>query len=261
MGEYMLFFKGILIGIGKILPGVSGCVIAVLLNEYNSIIEKINDIKNNYKYLLTISLGIIVGIVLFSNIIVYMLKFHYLKTMLFFIGLMLGGITSLFKKSNFKLSYLIISIMVLTIINYCIKYVNINPDLFITKIILGSIESISTLIPGISGSAIFMILNVYELIMYRISSIFNFNLINETIHFFIPYVLGILITSIVIIKVLNKLIKNNKIVFNSLVIGFSIYSTILLLINTFNKNYLLIDILISLLLFITGYLLSKVLKY
>ena len=34
-----LFFKGLIIGIGKILPGISGGLLAILLNVYDESIE------------------------------------------------------------------------------------------------------------------------------------------------------------------------------------------------------------------------------
>ena len=39
----MLILKGILIGIGKIIPGVSGSMIAISLGIYEKLINSIND--------------------------------------------------------------------------------------------------------------------------------------------------------------------------------------------------------------------------
>ena len=50
MKSMILFIKGIIIGIGKIVPGVSGAVLAVILKVYdkgiNAIVNFKNDIKN-----------------------------------------------------------------------------------------------------------------------------------------------------------------------------------------------------------------------
>ena len=68
MKSMILFIKGIIIGIGKIVPGVSGAVLAVILKVYdkgiNAIVNFKNDIKNNIKFLICIGLGIGIGIIL-----------------------------------------------------------------------------------------------------------------------------------------------------------------------------------------------------
>ena len=68
---------GLIIGLGFIIPGVSGGVIATILGIYETIIEKIlnffQDIKNNTKYLLPLIMGIILSVFFFSKIILYLL--------------------------------------------------------------------------------------------------------------------------------------------------------------------------------------------
>ena len=84
MKSMILFIKGIIIGIGKIVPGVSGAVLAVILKVYdkgiNAIVNFKNDIKNNIKFLICIGFGIGIGIILFSKIIVFMLDNYYVYT-------------------------------------------------------------------------------------------------------------------------------------------------------------------------------------
>ena len=91
MKYIILFIKGLIIGIGKIIPGVSGAVLAMILKVYddgiNSIVNIFKNPKKNILFLLNIGLGILIGIVLFSNVINYTLKNYYVITMLFFIGL------------------------------------------------------------------------------------------------------------------------------------------------------------------------------
>ena len=51
-----LFLKGLIIGIGKIIPGVSGAMLAINFNVYEMAIEAVSnffyDWKNNLKFLL-----------------------------------------------------------------------------------------------------------------------------------------------------------------------------------------------------------------
>ena len=51
----LLFLKGIIIGIGKIIPGVSGALLAINFNVYerllNSLTNFFDDWKNNLKFI------------------------------------------------------------------------------------------------------------------------------------------------------------------------------------------------------------------
>ena len=93
--------KGIVIGIGKIIPGVSGAVIAISLGVYEKGLEAITKInKENIKFLINIGSGIVISIILFSKLILYFMNNYYLPTMLLFIGLIIGGTFELKKISN-----------------------------------------------------------------------------------------------------------------------------------------------------------------
>lgn len=97
------FIKGLFIGLGAILPGISSGVICIVVGLYekllNSILSFFKDIKGNIKFLFPIVLGIIVGIILFSHTILYLLNIIPFQTKSLFIGLLLGSIHVL-AKSN-----------------------------------------------------------------------------------------------------------------------------------------------------------------
>ena len=110
----MLFIKGLIIGIGKIIPGVSGSLIAISLNEYENMVNSINnyfkDIIGNSKYLVKICLGILISIILFSNIIIRLIDHYYIYTMFLFSGFILGSMDDI--KKNIKGDYIFIIILV-----------------------------------------------------------------------------------------------------------------------------------------------------
>ena len=122
MNTIILFIKGLIIGIGKIIPGVSGAVLAIILKLYDrgleSIVNFFSNPKENILFLLKVGLGIITGIIFFSNIINYTLSNYYVCTMLLFIGLIIGGIPSILKEVDKKdYIYSIITIIIFTIIS------------------------------------------------------------------------------------------------------------------------------------------------
>ena len=125
-----LIIKGFIIGIGKIIPGVSGAMLAITLGEYEKIIEAISNIKKNTikntKYLSTIGIGIILAITLTSKIIVKCLNMHYFPTMLLFIGMIIGGIPKIIKETKPKIKDILLSVIILLILFLIIKNLNID---------------------------------------------------------------------------------------------------------------------------------------
>ena len=83
--------KGIAIGAGAILPGISSGVLCVIFGIYekllNSILHFFKDIKNNIKFLAPIIIGCFLGIFLFGNMLNYFLYKFPIQTKSLFIGL------------------------------------------------------------------------------------------------------------------------------------------------------------------------------
>lgn len=98
--------KGIAIGSGAILPGISSGVFCVIFGIYEKLLDSIlnffHDIKNNFKFLFPIVIGISIGIILFGNILNYCLFKYPIQTKSIFIGLILGSIPSLLKEIKKK---------------------------------------------------------------------------------------------------------------------------------------------------------------
>jgi uncharacterized membrane protein len=91
----MLFIKGFIVGIGKIIPGVSGAMLALNFHLYEKLIDSITSFykkpKENSIFLLTFGLGALISIIFFSNIILFLLINYRFITMMFFLGLITGG--------------------------------------------------------------------------------------------------------------------------------------------------------------------------
>lgn len=106
----MTFFidciKGIAIGAGAILPGISSGVLCVIFGIYekilNSILGFFKDVKKNFKFLVPLFIGSVIGIVAFGNILNYLLEMFPIQMKAVFIGLILGSIPSLVNQMNSK---------------------------------------------------------------------------------------------------------------------------------------------------------------
>lgn len=119
MNFILSIFKGIALGAGAILPGISSGVLCVIFGIYEKLIDSIlyffKDIKSNFKFLFPLGTGVCIGIVLFGRILKYLFITFPYQTNFAFIGLVLGSIPSLLKsineKSKFRLKYLIYTVV------------------------------------------------------------------------------------------------------------------------------------------------------
>lgn len=109
------YLKGILIGCGAILPGISSGVFCVIFGIYeklvNSILNLFKDFKKNFFFLLPIFLGGITGIFLVGKLLNFLFSKYPMQLSFCFIGLILGSFPVLFKDANkkrgFRLHYII----------------------------------------------------------------------------------------------------------------------------------------------------------
>ena len=91
-----------MVGVGKIIPGLSGAMIAMSLGIYEKGLDAICCIRKNIKFLIICGLGILIAVFLLGNLIKYLIENYYLVTMLLFSGMILGGISWQETKFNKK---------------------------------------------------------------------------------------------------------------------------------------------------------------
>lgn len=256
MENIKLFFKGIMIGLGKIIPGVSGSVIALSLGIYENIINYLSTIFKNsrkkIKYLLPIFLGVIVPIILGSKVILYFLNHYYFITMMFFMGLMSGGIKPIFKEIKNKQSkkntiIMTIPIIIFLLSDIILKKIDINIEYnWFNCIFLGIIEAISSIVPGISGTAIMIMLGVYDKILLTFSSL---KYLNKLIFFLI----GIGIGALLISKAINYCLKNYKTESYYCIFSFCIFSIVIIFRGVLEQDLTFTNLLIGSILAYLGY--------
>lgn len=195
------FLKGIAIGAGAILPGISSGVLCVIFGIYetllNCTLNFFKNIRHNIKILLPIGLGTFVGIIIFGNILKYIFYAYPLQTKFIFIGLILGSIPGLIKqansKQNFKPHYLfyfigcfIIGLLLVILENRLSLNTNFsNKFNFLYLIVCGFLMSAGVIVPGISSTLILILLGIYDAYLLSISSLY--------IPFLLPLSLGLII--------------------------------------------------------------------
>lgn len=262
----LLMLKGVIIGIGKIIPGVSGSMLAISMGIYQRLVDSVNNFfkypKQNFKFLLKILIGVIISIVFFSNLILDCLNKYYLITIFFFIGLIIGGFEDIKQYTDRKYNYIaIISFIVITVFGF----ININNEVNITNSFLnityltfiGFIDALTAVVPGISGTATLMMLGAYEKVMALYSNIFNFSILLDNLKLLIPYLLGILIGIIITVKLINYLFQNYKEKTYSAILGFSVSTIVLMFIKCLNSFYTTTHLIIAFIALFIGILITK----
>ena len=263
----LLFLKGILIGIGKIIPGVSGAMLAINFNIYeralNSVTHFFDDWKDNLKFILLCGSGIILSMILCSGMIQYFLNNYFFVTMMFFIGLILGGTYSF--SLSIKYNYKNILVIFLVIVLFLFVSLGNFNNLYVIKnnffdnvifFIGGIIEIMASVIPGISGTALLMLIGIYDNVLELISSLFNYSYVIDNINLYLSYGIGMFISFIVSSYLLVYLINKYKNYTYSVILGLSISSIILLIIMAFIKPFSIIEFILGIMLLFIGILIS-----
>ena len=217
-------------GISDIIPGVSGGTIALITGIYNDFIYSLNNInlkniiklfKGNFStnltyfkfdILLTIVLGIITSIIIFSQIISNAIDIHPTKVFSFFFGLILASIPyiirgiSLFKIKNFVI--FIASIILTTVILNLGYFENENNTIFYI-FLSGFICSCAMILPGISGAYILLILNSYDFILQKLNDFLN-NFEFDDFKLILIFIIGIITGALTFSKFVKFLLDKFK---------------------------------------------------
>lgn len=229
------FIQGVAFGITGTVPAVSGGTIAIILGFYNETIEAVNHFKKDrrkyIKFLLPLLLGIIFGLILFSSIIHYLLTNYSFPTMTFFTGLIVGTIPSIYIKvkvqgRKFKLKEIIIiliPILVLLLLSNLRPVSILNPTEVISNIDIpymffilfaGIITGVALVVPGLSGSHMQLLLGIYPLVAYSVSSIrFLFSdiasvsLLLDITKVLAPLLSGLIIGGLLMARLIEKFLK------------------------------------------------------
>jgi len=256
------FFKGFVVGIGKIIPGVSGAMLAISMGIYDKAIHYIcnfrNNIKESIRYLVPIGLGVILSIVFFSKIISLSLANFYLITMLFFIGLIIGGVPMVINKVNKKDYYVaVISFIIFFFISisnidnvYVVK--NSIVDFFIF-FISGIVDAIGTVVPGISSTALLMIMGTYNTVIAAIGNFSNIKIL-------IPFGIGLFIGLIIVVKIINYLFIKCENKIYAFVLGVLLSSVVLLMVQSFKYSFSIIELVIGIVFMAVGIFIASLLK-
>lgn len=236
MNGFLNVVKGIFIGAGAIVPGVSSGVLCVIFGIYEKLLDAVlnffKDIKQNIKFLFPIALGVGIGVLLFSNMLNYLLYEFPIQTKSIFIGLINGTIPSLIREVNEKeafkpqnVMYLLIALAIgiITVVleNRMHIITNVDNMSIMYLVMCGAIMSVGIVVPGVSSTIILMLLGVYSVYLQSVANLY--------LPVLIPLGIGLILGSIIVMKLTKKLLEMYYSQTFYSIIGFTIGSIFVLL--------------------------------
>ena len=242
-------------------------MLAINFNVYEMAIEAVSnffyDWKNNLKFLLLLGSGIFISIVLCSNIVIYFLSNYMFVTLMLFIGLIMGGTYNFSRKIvyNKKSIFLIFLIMVLFLLislgntnyKYVLSYKFMDNIMFFLG---GIIEIVASIVPGISGTALLMVMGIYDIVMEMISNIFDVNYVINNINLYISYGVGMGVSFFLTVTLINYLIKRYRNITYTVILGLCVSAIIFLIIMAFGEKIGIIEFILGMMSMMVGLLIS-----
>ena len=234
-----IFFKGMLMGIADLVPGISGGTIALITGIYEDLIEAISNInlnifdgglanhfkKKKFDFLLILIGGILFSIISFSKFLNYLLVNFNSELRSFFLGMVLFSVIILYRSIE-KIRLINAPNLILLILSIIISFLIFNSPSFdptITNLYIflcGIICSLAMILPGISGAYILIILGTYEFLINKISDFStDIGSITSIAIFGLGFSLGVIIFSRVIKYLLKSFKKQTFIILIGLIIG------------------------------------------
>ena len=270
--KIILGFKGFLIGLANIRPGVSGGTMAVSFGIYEEIIEIASNIFKNFKknmaFILPIGIGAVIAIALLSNVITICLDKYQVATPLLFVGLILGGLPAIVKNIGKKITkptnliVFSITILFMLFIYLGIKdakdvdFTNVDAIGYIILFIVGAIAAITMVVPGISGSFVLMLIGYYKPIVKTVSDLTHFNNVIHNLCILIPFVFGVLFGIVSVSKLIKYCLKKYPEQTYSSIVAFVLSSVVLIIYPLLNVSASITELIVGIVLLLMGSILT-----
>ncbi len=207
----MRIFQGALIGLGAVLPGISGGVLCVVFGIYKPVMELLSNPFKNFRThvpkLIPVIIGMGIGFLGVANLLSFFLDRYPDQSVCLFIGLITGMLPSLWREAGeegrSRGSYISMAIAFVAIIlllgTLNVLSVKIEPS-FGWYLFCGFCLALSVIAPGMSFSTLLMPLGLYTPFVDGIGHI--------DMGVLIPGGIGALVTVICLAKAVDSLFRH-----------------------------------------------------
>lgn len=224
--------QGAAVGLGAVLPGISGGVLCVIFGIYKTIMEFLAEpfrrFKTHVPKLIPVGIGGVIGFVGIAALLEKVMTAYPEPSVCLFIGLIVGMMPSLLREAGEqgrnKYSYIsmgaafvLVSALLITL---AVAKVTIEPN-FAWYLFCGFCLALSVIAPGMSFSTLLMPLGLYEPFVAGIGHL-DFSVL-------IPGGIGALATVILLARAVDSLFNNHYSVAFHAIVGIVIAATVMII--------------------------------
>ncbi len=246
---FIYIIDGFIMGLGNVIPGVSGGTLALLLGVYEKMISSISNLFKKFKesifFLLPLIIGVAAAFLILAHPVTYCLDHFLFATIMLFFGAVIGGLPMLFNKVKtqkttasaiviFLITFaLTIGLLFLMKVGSARDLDTITFGKAILWFFLGAVAAATMVIPGVSGSAFLMTIGYYEPVMNLVKDLTKGINVGHAIVVLLIWGIGIIAGILSVAKLIEFLLKKyeNKTYWG--IIGFVIASAICIVVQNF----------------------------
>ena len=169
------FLKGIVVGLGGVAPGLSGSVLLIIFGLYQRTLDAIGtlltDFRKKLKFLLPLVAGMVIGVLLFSRLIDFLIQHHEMPTRFCFLGLILGTLPMVWKevkKEGFSRKYYLFIGLAALFGTWMFtvngdRFPQVTEPNFLQCMALGVSVAATAIVPGVDPAVFLSSLGFYEM--------------------------------------------------------------------------------------------------
>ena len=217
------FFKGIIVGLGGVAPGLSGSVLLIIFGLYQKALDALGtlfrDFRKKAAFLFPLVAGMGVGVLLFSKVLDFFLTNYEVPTRFCFLGLILGTVPLFYgevRKEGFSKKYYLVMVLAAALGTWMFT---LNGDSFPQLsslnlpqcVFLGVAVAATAIVPGVDPAVFLSSLGIYEV---YVRSLANFDLTVLA-----PMAIGLVIGAILISLGMSFLFRRFYTVTYSVIFG------------------------------------------
>ncbi len=225
--------QGFLVGIGVILPGVSGGSLLYAFGIYDQILEcmssPIKGVRKYWQMLCFVAVGGAIGFIGFAAIVEALLNWNESMVICIFVGLIIGTLPSLWRDAGEQgrgagswislcVSFVAITVLFVVVENFWTIAI---PQNIFGWILCGLIWGLGFVVPGLASSNLLMFFGIYNVLLGHIKDL-NFGVM-------IPFALSVLVVFLLLSKVMKLIFDKYHSVMSHCIIGFVVATTVMIL--------------------------------
>ncbi len=231
---FFRLIKGIVIGTGFIIPGVSGGVFAAIFGIYEPMIRFFANLRKNFmqnlRFFLPVGIGVLISMVLVSKVLGEFFQVAEVPLVWFFIGCVVGTFPALYKQAgqqgrkpvHFVVMSVTIAAMILFLlfIQKALGAASLPTDNLFVWLMAGALMGLGAIVPGLSPSNFLLYMGIYGVMMTRIGSM--------DLSVLVPVVAGAVLCFLLLSKAFSKLFDRAYSGMYHFILGVIIASTIMI---------------------------------